>query len=238
MLELGRRLRERDCITVRINFRDHGGTQALNRELFHSCRLEEIVSAVENVQQQFRDLPLYLAGFSLGANFALRVAASDTDAAIERVLAICPVLHPPNTMQALEEGLWVYRQYFLRRWRRSLYEKAAAFPDVYRFGDLRRLRTLTETTAYFVERYTPYASLAEYLQGYSIVDGRLDRLRSDSVVVLAADDPVIPIADVTRLGDSDSLHVSVLPHGGHCGLVQDYRLRSWLSESLDQLLFG
>lgn len=237
MLDLGRRLLERGCITVRINFRDHGGTQALNEELFHSCRIEEVLSAVEVVRRDFAQLPMFLAGFSLGGNFALRVAARGAHLGLQRVLAVCPVLFPPHTMQALEQGLWVYRRYFLARWRRSLAAKAAEFPHLYQFGDLRRLRTLTQTTAYFVEQYTPFRTLEDYLHGYSIVDGVLDSVATESVVVLAADDPVIPVRDAPRLGRNPALHVQILPYGGHCGLLQDYMLRSWLNESLDQLLF-
>lgn len=238
MVAVARRLASRGCITVRINFRDHGGTQALNQGLFHSCRIHEIVSAVAVVGRAYANLPLYLTGFSLGGNFALRVAARLTNPALTRVLAVCPVLHPPHTMQALENGLWIYKQYFLRRWRRSLAAKAAAFPEIYRFGDLRRLRTLTDTTSYFVENYTSFDSLEQYLHGYSIVDGRLDAVTTPSVVVLSADDPVNPAADAQRLGSNPALHVQVLPNGGHCGLLQDYRLRSWLNESIDQLLLG
>jgi len=238
MLELGANLVSRRCITVRINFRDHGGTQALNEGLFHSCRIDEIVSAVEVVRRRYPELPMFLAGFSLGGNFALRVAARGAHLNLRRVLAVCPVLSPASTMAALENGFWAYRYYFLNRWRRSLAAKAAAFPDIYQFGDLRRLKTLTATTQFFVENYTSFRTLEDYLGGYSIVDGKLDDLRTDSVMVLTADDPVIPIADVSRLGSNPALHVQVLPYGGHCGLLRDYLLRSWVNESLDQLLLG
>ncbi len=238
MLDLGARLLARQCITVRINFRDHGGTQDLNEGLFHSCRIDEVLSAVEVVRRRYPGLPMFLAGFSLGGNFALRVAARGAHLDLQRILAVCPVLFPPHTMRALENGLWLYRQHFLSKWRRSLAAKAAAFPRLYQFGDLRRLKTLTQTTQYFVEKYTSFGTLENYLRGYSIVDGALDSVSTPSVVVLSADDPVIPVADASRLGRNPCLRVQVLPHGGHCGLLKDYFLRSWLNESLDELLFA
>ena len=60
---------------VRLNLRDHGATHHLNRELFHSCRLPEVVGAVRALALRFPGMPLVLAGFSLGGNFMLRVAA-------------------------------------------------------------------------------------------------------------------------------------------------------------------
>jgi predicted alpha/beta-fold hydrolase len=75
VLSLGAALFERGCDIFRLNFRDHGASHHLNRELFHSCRLSEVVGAVQSVQRLFDADELCLAGFSLGGNFSLRVAA-------------------------------------------------------------------------------------------------------------------------------------------------------------------
>jgi predicted alpha/beta-fold hydrolase len=238
MVSVSQRLVGAGLATYRLNLRDHGGTFALNEGLFHSCRIDEVVAAVRAIGDRHQGIPLYLVGFSLGANFSLRVAARARTAgiAIRKVLAICPVLSPARTMQALEGGLWVYRHYFLRRWRKSLLAKAQHFPHLYDFGDLRRFATLTETTEHFVREYTEFASLEEYLNGYSLIGATLANLEVDSLLIATADDPVIPVADTAHLARSDALKVVVLPRGGHCGLLQDYGLRSWLDASIVDLL--
>ena len=72
----------------------------------------------------------FLGGFSLGGNFSLRVAIRAPDAGIDlrKVVAVCPVLEPANTMEALELGWFGFRQYFVRKWKRSLLAKEACFP--------------------------------------------------------------------------------------------------------------
>jgi len=161
VLSVGARLHSAGFEIFRLNFRDHGETFALNRELFHSCRIDEVVHAVRAAIAAHPAPRAFLIGHSLGGNFALRVAVRAPAAGIDlaKVVAICPVLRPQSTMHALETGLWVYREYFLRRWRRSLLAKAECFPDVYDFGDLRRFATLTATTEFFVKRYTSFADL-------------------------------------------------------------------------------
>ena len=238
MLSAGRRLMHSGYVVVRLNFRDHGDTHTLNEGLFHSCRIDEVVEAVALLHKMEPSLPLHLLGFSLGGNFALRVAVRSPGAGIplRRVVAVCPVLSPVSTMRALEEGSWVYRDYFLRRWRRSLQAKARAFPHLYSFGDLRRFRTLTETTDFFVREYTSFGTLARYLNGYAITEDALADLSVPSLLVATRDDPVIPVDDLQRLASSPALRIAVLPHGGHCGLLQDYGLRSWLVSRLDTLL--
>lgn len=239
MVSVGNKLLRDNNIVVRLNFRDHGGTQALNEELFHSCRIGEVESAIKTIAQMHDTLPLYLLGFSLGGNFALRVAAraSATGIALKRAVAICPVIEPRNTMAALESGLWVYRHYFLKRWRRSLRLKAQEFPQLYQFGNLNNLPTLTATTEYFVDRYTEFESLDDYLDGYAITGDVLENLQVESLLIATRDDPVIPAVDLNHIARSTALRIELLEHGGHCGLLQDYRLRSWVNTSLNSLLF-
>ena len=137
---------------VRLNLRDHGATHHLNRELFHSCRLPEVVGAVRTLAQQFAGLPMVLAGFSLGGNFMLRVAAhrEARDLPIERVIAVSPVLDPAVTMITLEHGPRLYHSYFVRKWSRSLAKKQQAWPDAYDFEELLRIRSLREMTRQLV----------------------------------------------------------------------------------------
>ena len=64
-----------------------------------------MVDATRRVRERFPDESLYLAGYSLGGNFALRIAATAGPAlGIARIAAICPVLDPEETMVALDSG--------------------------------------------------------------------------------------------------------------------------------------
>ena len=220
----------------RLNFRDHGDTHHLNPELFHSCRLDEVVEAVRWITSRYSGARQFIVGFSLGGNFALRVAAraEAEELELERVVAVCPVLSPINTMRVLEQGPWIYRFYFLRKWRRSLAIKAQLFPELYDFGDLRALPTLTATTDFFVRDYTPFPALNDYLNGYAIVGSALSSLTVPAHIIAAEDDPVIPIADLDYVARPEVLDIKTTRWGGHCGFMQDTSLNSWI----DQRIFG
>jgi predicted alpha/beta-fold hydrolase len=218
---------------VRINMRDHGDSHHLNREIFHSCRLDEMVDATRWVGERFPGEALYLAGFSLGGNFALRIAAADGPALrLARVAAICPVLDPQETMEALEAGPVIYQQYYLRKWRRSLERKAELFPAAYDFGKLSRFRSLRDMTEFFVVRYTEFPDLESYLRGYAITGERLQNLAVPSSMLLADDDPVVPAGSVARLASPPTLTIHRTRWGGHCGFLADYRLRTWSDDYL------
>lgn len=234
VLSAGSALFDAGYSVFRLNFRDHGETQALNEGLFHSCRIDEVVAATMQVRELFAGRPFGIVGQSLGGNFALRIAAraTETGLSIDRVIAVCPVLRPHSTMQALDDGLAIYRRYFLARWRRSLNAKAALFPELYRFGDLRRFSSLTDMTAFFVERFTEFSRLDDYLNGYAVTGNGLERIATPTRLILAEDDPIIPVADIALLASPASMELNLVARGGHCGFVDRLSGPSWIDREI------
>jgi predicted alpha/beta-fold hydrolase len=238
LLSLAELLFERGFDVVRLNLRDHGGTHDLNRELFHSCRLPEVVGAVARLQSLFPQHRLLLAGYSLGGNFCLRVGARAREAGlrIDRIVAVCPVLEPATTLDALERGPAIYQQYFLHKWRRSLRLKQAAWPGVYDFGDMIADRSLRSMTDRMVRKYTDFPDLATYLRGYAITDGVLETLEAPAHIVVSEDDPMILSRDLRRLAEPASLEVTITRRGGHCGFMDALAGPSWIDRRIAELL--
>ncbi len=230
ILSLGHALLERGVDVVRLNLRDHGNTHHLNRELFHSCRLPEVIGAVVRLRERFMGHRFVLAGFSLGGNFMLRVAAAAPRIGLmpDRVLAISPVLDPATTLEALETGFPLYHAYFVQKWTRSLRLKQRAWPDLYRFEPLLRSRNLRRMTEQLVREHTDFGDLESYLAGYAITGARLADLAVPAVILTAADDPMIPARDLARLARSEALRVVTTRHGGHCGFLEHLGPTTWV----------
>jgi predicted alpha/beta-fold hydrolase len=234
ILSLAQKLFELGFDVVRLNLRDHGATHHLNRDLFHSCLLPEVVGAIQRIQSMLPGRPLHLAGFSLGGNFLLRVAAQAQEAHLDiaRVVAVSPVLDPVETLHAIEHGLSFYHKYFMRKWARSLIKKQAAWPSVYNFGDLLRLASLRRMTAEMVRKFTEFASLEEYLNGYAITGDKLANLAVPASVITSLDDPIIPARGLERLAKSPALSVTITRHGGHCGFFDQLAGPTWLERKI------
>lgn len=222
--------------TFRLNFRDHGDSHHLNPGLFHSCLLEEVVQAVGQVTAEHRagGGPVFLTGFSLGGNFALRVARHAPAAGyrLDRVVAVSPVIRPKNVLAALANGFPIYEQYFVRKWRRSLKRKQRLYPERYNLDGWFRHRNLADQTSHLVDDYTEFRDIDAYLEGYSIAGDYLEGLEIPSLVITAADDPIIPISDFEALPRPDALELEIWPHGGHCGFLANWRLESWIEQRI------
>ncbi len=238
VLSLGQTLHEQGCDVVRLNLRDHGDTHHLNRELFHSCRLPEVVGAVARLQYLFPTHRLVLAGFSLGGNFMLRVATEAPRAGlrIERAFGVSPVLDPARCLDALENGWSLYHDYFVRKWIRSLRLKQRAWPGHFTFEDLLGSRNLRAMTRELVLAHAGYADVEEYFRGYAITGERLAGLTVPATIVTALDDPIIPAADLARIARPPSLRVVALPSGGHCGFFDSLRGPGWVDRFIGREL--
>ena len=240
VLSLGQSLLESGYDVARLNLRDHGESHHLNEEIFHSCRIAEVVGAVRSLQQMYgSSRRLCLAGFSLGGNFSLRVGTRAADAGIDvsRIVAVCPVLDPEHTLVRLEQGWALYRQYFIWKWRRSLRRKQQAWPGVYAsLGDILRLDNLTDMTGRLAVHYGGFPSLEDYLRGYSVVGPVLERLATSpnlrARIISAADDPIIPAADLDRIARPPNLEVTVTAYGGHCGFYGGGNGVSWVEREV------
>jgi predicted alpha/beta-fold hydrolase len=208
----------------RLNLRDHGDTAHLNEEMFHSARIDEVVAALELLGETDGVTRLGVVGFSLGGNFALRVArATGLD-----TLAVCPAVDPALTMTSIDGGLPIYRWFFVRKWHRALHQKARAFPGRYRFDEALRLKTVSELTELFVADHTDFPSVEAYFAAYSLIGNALEGVSAK--VVFAEDDPVIPAESFRAL--PDTIRTVATRFGGHCAFVETLPEPTWVDRHI------
>jgi len=103
----------------RLNFRDHGDSHHLNPGIFYAVLLEEVYQAVRQVSELAGGTPVFMAGFSLGGNFALRIArrmGDDPVGNLRHVVAVSPVLDPAKATDRIDRQPFI-RKYFLKKLR-------------------------------------------------------------------------------------------------------------------------
>ena len=236
VLHTGGRLLREGFDVFRLHFRDHGETQALNPGIFHSCLLDEVIRAIADLSRRLPDRDLYLAGYSLGGNFTLRVAlrAPEAGLSLRHAAAVCPVIDPRNGLQAIETAPWFYQQYFMLKWADSLRRKQAAYPDRFAFTSAELRTSVRQLTQMLVERYTEFGTLEDYLDGYSIEGDRLAHATVPLSILTSTDDPIVPVGDFEKLTLPPGARLDIAPFGGHCGFITDFRLNglaeNWIAE--------
>lgn len=224
----------------RLNLRDHGNSHHLNREFFNSNRLDEVLGAVAEINRLFPREQTYLAGFSLGGNFALRIGinAPARQLKLTKIVALSPLMDPVATTSLVEQRYPVYHRYFIKKWKRSIRKKIALFPDLDNEEILLKLKTLSTMHDYFVPRHTDHPTTLSYLSSYRVIPEQLAELQVPTHIISSFDDPITPWPQTRYNSLSPYLTIDELRYGGHCGFLQDYRLTSWADQRLTQLFTG
>jgi hypothetical protein len=218
----------------RLNLRDHGGTHALNEGIFFATLFDEVHQAVDQIAQLRPDLPVVLVGFSLGGNYALRVARHCGEhpiAGLKHVFSISPVLDPDKATDCIDANPYILA-YFLKKWRRSLRRKAALFPRRYDFDGLLEIDNLREMTARLLTRYSHYPDPTTYFAGYAITGDALAALPVPTTILTAVDDPIIPVADSHALKLNATTESIILRHGGHNGFLAGLFKGGWYEAAM------
>ena len=222
----------------RLNLRDHGGTHALNREMFHSACFGEVLEAIAAVQALDATQPLFVIGFSLGGNFALRVALRGPAQGIKPKLTIgiSPAINPAATVRAIDNGPTLFRIYFLDKWLKTLRAKKAAWPH-YDFSAFDKIKSMWDTTRHFVEHYTEYGEMQQYFDAYTLTPQMLMDAPAPVAVITAQDDAVIPFEDFAGLAPRGAVKAFIpTERGGHCGFIENLRMGSWAEQQVLELL--
>jgi predicted alpha/beta-fold hydrolase len=232
----GRFLYRRGFDLFRLNFRDHGPSHHLNTGIFYAVLLDEVFDAVRQVAAAQTRQPVFLVGFSLGGNFALRIALKSARQPIDglrQVVGISPVLDPDKATDRIDGNRFI-RAYFLRKWRRSLSIKQRLFPDRYDFSSIVGLDNIREMTERLLMQYSTYGSLHAYFNAYTLLDNDLQAISVPTTIITADDDPIIPVNDFYGLRTGPATRLIVQPYGGHNGFLEGWRLNGWYEKVLEE----
>lgn len=239
ILHTGNYLFEKGYDIFRINLRDHGKSHHLNKGLFHGGLTDETFRATCNIAELSRGKPFAIIGFSLGGNFALRIALRHGRTPVKNlrhVISISTILDPLHSTILIDNSLFIYRHYFLKKWKRSLEIKQSLFPDMYDFNDILKMKTLMEMTDGIIDRYSPFRDHREYFNTYTLRGEALADLSIPLSLILSRDDPFITVDDFYALKRNNNLDLSVQQYGGHCGFLDPFPFGCWHEREIERIL--
>ncbi|MFW6080818.1 MAG: YheT family hydrolase [Desulfosalsimonas sp.] len=221
----------------RLNLRDHGDSHHLNRGLFFGTLFDEVFEAADQAGQMAEGGPFFAVGFSLGGNYALRIAREASRRPISqlrRVVAVSPVLNPARATEVVDRT-FLYRRYFMKKWKRSLLRKQQAYPELYDFSEVLSCNKIMGLTAALLSKYSPYKDPYQYFRGYTLVGDALLHVNVPTTIITSKDDPIIPVDDFYGLCLSPPTELLIQSYGGHNGFIENYRLCAWYERGLCEL---
>jgi len=228
---------------VRMNMRGAGDSEALCARLYHAGVDTDLLAVLGAVAE--RTPRLALVGFSLGANLVLLTLGRQA-ARLPRGLFAAAAVSPPLDLSACADALRrggsrVYERHYVRDMQRAYRRRQALLPELYQAGREQGLRTIRAYDGAITAHYGGFRDAADYYERSS-AGPHLVGIDRPTLVLAAADDPMIPAESVARwpLPSSGLVRREMLPTGGHVGFVAPTSApgRFWAAERVMAFLEG
>jgi len=213
---------------IRMNMRGSGDGEALCPLLYNAGLDSDLLAAVAAVS--WRVPRLAVVGFSLGGNLALLMLGRKRDRVPKALFAAAAVSAPVDLATcagALEApGNGLYQRYFMRMLTGAYRRRHAARPDLFAAGRELGLRTVREYDDRITAPFGGYDGAAQYYERSS-AGPWLAAIDRPTLLLAAADDPMIPAESVARWPCSPAVTREIVPTGGHVGFVARALAPGW-----------
>ena len=216
----------------RFNMRSCGGTEHLALTNYHSGQTSDLLYVLREIQRA-SGLPVFVAGFSLGANVALKLAGELGDKGRDLLAGVCAISTPIDLAacaRALgERRNYLYARRFLTRLKARVRLRNRQAPQMYSLEALKRVRSIWDFDDIYTGPLFGFGSAVNYY-GTQSSNQYLEKIRVPALLVQAKDDPLIPFSvfDHPAFRENSHLELVAVEHGGHVGFISRERPRFWV----------
>ncbi|WP_187829926.1 alpha/beta fold hydrolase [Siccirubricoccus phaeus] len=225
--EAAQGLLRRGFPVLRLNLRGSAFSQPRSTSHYHLGRSEDLAAALRALPPAMVRHGVIVAGWSLGGALSLllldRHLAEPGMPALLGVAAICPPLEPALAHAGIDAN-WLLGRALLAMYRREvLAVPAKDLPEELRHA-ARAARSLTEFEAEVTAPRFGYPSYAVFCE-LNRPASALPRLRRPALLLMAADDPLVPVDSLAGVDwrACPAVLKLVVRGGGHCGFYDRHR---------------
>ncbi len=221
IVRFARRLVRLGIRVVRMNLRGAGAGFGLARGIYHAGRSEDLRTVIDWLAQQAPGSPVALAGFSLGASLALKLASEAAHQPVDGLDCVLAA-NPPIDLAACSEAMSrpenrLYDWNFVRWLRAEASRLHRRFPELGPV-DLRRVRSVYEFDDCYTAPRNGFASASDYYSRSSVLP-LIPRIKIPGLVIHSADDPFIPATVFHSARFPANLSFELVRQGGHLGYI-------------------
>jgi len=222
MRRTAEKLRARGVRAFRMDLRGCGAAMELARLPYHSGRSADAAAALAYLQTLCPGSPVTLIGYSLGGNIVLKLAGESGANPPPNLLSVLTVC-PPADLGVCSDWIGrklnlVYDRYFARLLAAQLAERRARNPEALH-GEFPRLPTrLREIDDWFTAPTCGFGTADNYYRQCASAP-LLPEIRLPTLIIAAADDPLVPAHSLKPLPLSPSTRLLITRHGGHLGYI-------------------
>ena len=218
-------------IVHRLHMRTCGGTEHLCKTLYHAGLTGDLRAFLLQLKAEHSDLPVFLIGFSLGGNVALKLAGEEGASATDLIQGVCAISTPIDLAACARRighaDNSLYEARFLKRMKERLIATGR-----YTSADLAGCNSLWDIDDRITAPSFGFEGAAHYY-GTQSAQNFLHAIRVPSVLIQAKDDTFIPfgIFGHPAIEANPNLTLVATEYGGHLGFLARRAPRFWVDHT-------
>lgn len=204
-----------------VNFRGCSGeTNTLYRS-YHSGATEDLEAIIHHILNSDKYDELFIKGFSLGGNLALKYIGEERDVPkeIKGVVAVSvPCSLHSSLLQLLHPKNYLYAKRFKDHLKAKMREKQQLFPKQISDSDIKNVKTLKDFDDIYTSRAHGFKDAMDYYEKCSSLQF-LSKINVPALIINAKNDSFLgpecyPYKEAV---ENNSLYLEVPEYGGHVG---------------------
>jgi predicted alpha/beta-fold hydrolase len=221
-------------VVHRLHMRSCGGTEQLCKTLYHGGLTGDLRAFLTQLKADNDGLPVFLVGFSLGGNVALKFAGEEGETSL--IQGVCAISTPIDLAACArrigEPDNALYEKRFLNRMKERLIATGR-----YTKAELAGCRTLWEIDDRITGPSFGFAGAAHYY-GTQSAQNFLHAIRVPTLLIQAKDDSFIPFDIFSHKAIAANPNITLLAtdYGGHLGFISKRAPRFWVDHAALQFI--
>jgi len=211
----------------RFHMRTCGGTAHLCPTLYHGGLTTDLLAVLRQFEREGRK-PVYLAGFSLGGNIALKLTGELGENASSLLAATIAVSTPIDLSACVKRLGRIDNRVYERRFLRRMCERLIS-TGRYTQADFRGIRSIFEIDDKVTAPSFGFRGAEHYYETQSS-NQFLEQIRIPTLMVQAQDDTFIPFEIYRHPAFASNPYLTLVTpeRGGHLGFISREKPRFWL----------
>ncbi len=217
MVRIAAKLNDVGVRAFRLDHRGCGAGSQLASQPYNAGRSDDARVALQELIRIAPGSPITLIGFSLSGNIVLKFLGEhphDVPAPVVRAIVVNPAIDLSRCVAEMNRG-WnrIYDRRFVKELDAEVRSGNRQLPESY---------TAPKTLWEFDDTYTAPASgfgTAENYYARCSANQFVGAIRVPTIVLTAADDPMVPVSTLEELDLPSSVRLHVASSGGHLGYI-------------------
>lgn len=227
MVRMARKFYQKGYKVVRINLRGCGSGIGLSKLPCGAGNSQDVLKVLQHLKETTPHSDIFLIGFSLGGNTALKLAGElgkEAKNLVKSCIAVCPPLDLEDTARLIQQpGYALYHSYYLGH----ILQQAKPWIK-------EPIHSIREYDDKISAPLWGFKDAHEYYSKCSCIRF-LSQIKSDCHIVLAEDDPFVSLDVLKNVDLPETVHAWSSTHGSHLAFLGrtqwqwlDYLLLNWV----------